>query len=163
MRTVQMEDWTPQDCFALKCTTEVQKNKIRNACNSISLPSLQHPPARQSHQSRWQTVGGARLTAQLQPTYLSRHDLSAGAPDSLEETILLCQPVERVVALAHGADEAAEGICLVLAGVAAVLVDLADADLDGGVVLGLDDAAGGAALAGDVAGMLSVYIYPYLE
>lgn len=33
----------------------------------------------------------------------------------------------------------------------AVLVNLGDGDLDGSVVLGLDDAVGGAALAGDVA------------
>lgn len=31
------------------------------------------------------------------------------------------------------------------------LVNLGDGDLDGGVVLGLDDAVGGRALAGDVA------------
>ena len=80
------------------------------------------------------------------------HRLSAGAPDSLEEAVLLCQPVERVVALAHGAHKAGEGISLVLAGVAAVLVDLANADLNGGMVLGLDDTASGTALAGDVAG-----------
>jgi len=54
----------------------------------------------------------------------------------------LCEPVEAIVALAHGAHEAAHGVDLVLAGVAAVLVNLADADLDGGVVLGLDDASG---------------------
>jgi hypothetical protein len=69
--------------------------------------------------------------------------LSGSAPDALEEAILLCEPVEAVVALAHGADEAAEGVDLVVAGVAAVLVNLADADLDGSVVLGLDDASGG--------------------
>jgi hypothetical protein len=69
--------------------------------------------------------------------------LPGRAPDALEEAILLCEPVEAVVALAHGADEAAQGVGLVLAGVAAVLVNLADADLDGGVVLGLDDASGG--------------------
>lgn len=33
----------------------------------------------------------------------------------------------------------------------AVLVNLGDGDLDGSVVLGLDDTVGGAALAGDVA------------
>lgn len=42
---------------------------------------------------------------------------------------------------------------MVLAGdSAAVLVNLGDGDLDGGVVLGLDDAVGGAALARNVAG-----------
>ena len=72
------------------------------------------------------------------------------APDALEEAVSLGKPVHGVVRLAHGAHEAAEGIGLVLAGVAAVLVNLADAELDRGVVLGLDNAAGGAALAGDV-------------
>jgi hypothetical protein len=68
--------------------------------------------------------------------------LPGRAPDRLEEAVLLCEPVHAVVGLAHGADEAAEGVDLVLAGVAAVLIDLGDADLDGGVVLGLDDASG---------------------
>lgn len=66
------------------------------------------------------------------------------------------EPVHRVVALAHGAYEAAQSIGLVLAGVATVLVHLADADLDGRVVLGLDDAAGGAALAWDVDYMMNI-------
>lgn len=63
-------------------------------------------------------------------------------PDGLEEAVTLCEPVDAVVGLAHGADEAREGVNLVLAGVATVLVNLGDADLDGGVVLGLDDASG---------------------
>jgi hypothetical protein len=63
----------------------------------------------------------------------------------------LGQAVHGVVALAHGADEAAEGVDLVVTlDGTAVLVDLCDGDLDGTVVLGLDDAVGGAALAGDV-------------
>lgn len=78
--------------------------------------------------------------------------LLLSAPDALEETITLCQPVEGVVALAHRADEAAEGVDLVLAGVSAVLVDLSDRDLDGCMVLGLDDAVRCAALAGDQTG-----------
>jgi hypothetical protein len=69
--------------------------------------------------------------------------LPRSAPDALEEAVLLCEPVDAVVALAHGAYEAAERVCLVLARVAAVLIDLADADLDGRVVLGFDDASGG--------------------
>jgi hypothetical protein len=40
---------------------------------------------------------------------------------------------------------------VVLASIAAVLVDFGDGDLDRGVVLGLDDAVGSGALAGDVA------------
>ena len=74
--------------------------------------------------------------------HLPNH-LPGSAPDALEEAVLLCEPVEAVVALAHGADEAAEGVDLVLAGVAAALVNLANAELDGSVVLGLDDASGG--------------------
>lgn len=70
-------------------------------------------------------------------------------PDALQETITLGQSVEGVVALAHGADESAKGVDLVVTGVAAVLVNLADGDLDRGVILGLDDAVGGAALAWD--------------
>jgi hypothetical protein len=65
------------------------------------------------------------------------------APDVLEEAVLLCEPVEAVVALAHGADETADGVGLGLAGVATVLVNLGDADLDGTMVLGPDDATGG--------------------
>lgn len=85
-------------------------------------------------------------------TLLSLFDLSLGAPDALEETVSLGQSVQGVVALAHRSDEAAEGIGVVLAlNGTAVLVNLRNRDLDGAVVLGLDDAVGGAALAGDVA------------
>jgi hypothetical protein len=77
------------------------------------------------------------------PQLRNPNRLSGRAPDALEEAILLCEPVEAVVALAHGADEAAEGVDLVVTSVTAVLINLADADLDGGVVLGLDDASGG--------------------
>lgn len=77
--------------------------------------------------------------------------LSLGGPDVLEETVTLSEAVQRVVALATGADETAQGVDLALIGETAVLVNLADGDLDGGVVVGLDDAVGGAALAGDVA------------
>lgn len=77
--------------------------------------------------------------------------LARGGPHVLEVAITLGQAVEGVVALTAGTDETAQGIGLVLAGVAAVLVNLADGDLDRGVVVGLDDAVGGAALAGHVA------------
>jgi hypothetical protein len=83
------------------------------------------------------------LAASVVPQLRNPNHLPRRAPDALEEAILLCEPVEAVVALAHGAHEAAEGVDLIVAGVAAVLVNLADADLDGGVVLGLDDASGG--------------------
>lgn len=52
---------------------------------------------------------------------------------------------------------------MVLAGVAAVLVNLANVDLDRGVVLGLNDAVGRRALAGDVTvewrGMLDMMFF----
>ncbi|KAF1737510.1 hypothetical protein CRV24_003128 [Beauveria bassiana] len=70
----------------------------------------------------------------------------------LDEAVTLSQAVHGVVGLAHGADEAAEGIDVGLArDGAAVLVNLGDGDLDRAVILGLDDAVGSAALAGDVA------------
>lgn len=50
---------------------------------------------------------------------------------------------------------------MVLTGVAAVLVNLGDGDLDGGVVVGLDDAVGGAALAGDVA-VIALLALPWI-
>lgn len=59
--------------------------------------------------------------------------------------------VKRVVSLAASAHKSAERIDAVLAGVAAVLVNVADGDLHRGVVVGLDDAVGSAAFAGDVA------------
>lgn len=78
--------------------------------------------------------------------------LSLAAPDVLNEAVALGQSVQGIVGLAHGADEAAEGVDVVLAGDgAARLVNLGDGNLDRGVVLGLDDAVGGRALAGDVA------------
>ena len=80
----------------------------------------------------------------------ARKHLPRTTPDVLEETVALRKAVHAVVGLAHGAHEAAEGVGLVLAGVAAVLVDLGDGELHRGVVLGLDDAVGCAALAWDV-------------
>jgi hypothetical protein len=76
--------------------------------------------------------------------------LTASAPDILQQTISLRQSVQGIVALAHCSYKAAKGVDLALACVSAVLVNLADGDLDRCVVLGLDDAVGGAALAGDV-------------
>jgi hypothetical protein len=80
----------------------------------------------------------------------SLNNLSRSAPYTLQESISLSQPVERIVALAHGTNEAAKSKGVVLASVSAVLVDFSNADLDRSVVLGLDDAVGGGALAGDV-------------
>ncbi len=72
----------------------------------------------------------------------SCRNLPLGAPDVLEEAVALGEPVQRIVALAHGADEAGQSIDDVLAlDGTAVLVDLGDGELAGTVVLGLDDSA----------------------
>jgi hypothetical protein len=63
----------------------------------------------------------------------------------------LRKSVQAVVALPHLAHKSAESIDVVLASVAAVLVDFGDRNLDRGVILGLDNAIGSGALAGDVA------------
>jgi hypothetical protein len=96
--------------------------------------------------------------------------LSARAPHALQKAILLCQSVERIVALAHTPHEATQRIYLGLAGRTAVLVNccvrqltllalfptgclqhtLSNANLHAGVVLGLDDAVGSRALAWNV-------------
>lgn len=76
--------------------------------------------------------------------------LRASTPDVLEETITLCQSVQGIVALAHGAHKSAECVHLGLSGETAVLINLSDRDLDRGVILCLDDSVGGAALAWDV-------------
>lgn len=88
------------------------------------------------------------------PHSFGKKHLALGVPDGLEETIALGKAVEGVVRLAHGANEAGEGVDDVLAlDGTAVLVDLGDGDLARTVVLGLDDAARRRALAGDVTGM----------
>lgn len=93
------------------------------------------------------TAGFLRI--QTRPS--AAHRLSDGAPDVLDEAVALGQTVERIVALAHGPDKSAEGVDVVLAlDGTAVLVNLRNRDLDRGVVLGLDDAVRGAALAWDV-------------
>jgi hypothetical protein len=77
--------------------------------------------------------------------------LSARTPHILQKPIALCQPIQRIIALAHGAHKPAQRKRVVLAQVAAVLVDFGDGDLHRGVVFGFDDAVGGRAFAGDVA------------
>ena len=76
--------------------------------------------------------------------------LPTSRPHVLQVSITLGKTVERVVALATGTHEAAKCVALVLAGCAAVVVDLCDGDLHRAVVVGLDDTVGCAALAGDV-------------
>jgi len=86
------------------------------------------------------------------PFRIRTTNLSLGAPDALHQTVALGEAVQGIVALAHGADEAAQSVDLILAGDGtAVLVNLGDGNLNGAVVLGLDDAVGSAALARDVA------------
>jgi len=63
----------------------------------------------------------------------------------------LSKTVERVVALTHLSDEAGQGEDGGLAGDhATVGIDVSDGDLNGSVILSLDDAASGSALSGDV-------------
>lgn len=100
-------------------------------------------------------------------TYLSLQfsHLSLTAPDVLEETVTLSQTVHGIVALTHGTDETAEGIDVVLAGNGTtVLVDLGNRDLDRAVILGVDDAVGSAALAGDVAAQeeIATLVYKFV-
>lgn len=132
---------------------------ISQPCISAApeFPSFTPWPAQ--HLCRGQHVLRHRAFNRIVPDVIHL-SLLLSAPDALQETITLCQPVEGVVALAHRADEAAEGVDLVLAGVSAVLVDLSDGDLDGCVILGLDDAVGCAALAGDQTVEKTTLAYP---
>ena len=84
-------------------------------------------------------------------TPLSNENLSLGAPHALKQAVPLCKPVQRVIALATRTNKPTESINLIFASVTAVLVNLANGDLHRGVVIGFDDAVGGAAFAGDVA------------
>lgn len=61
---------------------------------------------------------------------------SAAVENPVEDAVELCEAVQRVVGFGHAADFAAERVCVVFAGHAAVLVELGDVDLDRGVVLG---------------------------
>ncbi len=80
-----------------------------------------------------------------------RTDLPTCAPDSLQEPIPLCQPVDRIIAFSHRPHESTKCKGVVLARIASVLVDFGDADLHRSMVLSLDDAVGRAALARHVA------------
>lgn len=77
--------------------------------------------------------------------------LTRRGPDVLQQTVPLSKPIQGVVALAHGPNKTTQSIGDVLAGVAAGLVNLPNGDLNRRMVLGLDDAVGGTALARDVA------------
>ena len=79
--------------------------------------------------------------------------LRTPTPHILHQPVPLRQPIQTVVALAHGPHEPAQRVDLVLPRVAAVFVDFADGDLHRGVVLSFYDAVGRGAFAGDVAGL----------
>ena len=91
------------------------------------------------------------ISTRQHPLQSSDLTLAGSSPDVLEVSVTLSEAVQGVITLTTGTDETAQSVGVVLAGVATVLVNLADGDLDGGVVVGLDDAVGGAALAGHVA------------
>lgn len=76
--------------------------------------------------------------------------LAGAGVDVLEVTILGDKAVKGVIALGVGANEAGEGVGGELTGEVAGGINIANVDLDGGVVLGGNDAVGGRALAGDV-------------
>jgi len=109
--------------------------------NRKSSPILAQCP----HRSR---IAGYRTRRNSQICNLS---LAASAPYVLQQTISLCQSVQGIVALAHRSYETAKGVDLALACESTILINLADGDLDRGVVLGLDDAVGGRAFSWDVA------------
>jgi len=77
--------------------------------------------------------------------------LAASAPNVLQQSIPLCQSVQRIITLAHRSYETAKGVNLALACESTILINLADGDLNGCVVLCLNNAVGCAAFAGDVA------------
>lgn len=87
----------------------------------------------------------------MQAFFPDQCHLTLGTPDILQESIALRQAVQAVVALATSPNETAKGIRLAFTGIAAILVNFADAKLDRSVVLSLDDTVRRAALAWDVA------------
>lgn len=97
--------------------------QVRNSCPLVS-------PYIPCHPSLISSPGEGKFTYHTTPSPSPRIRLPRRTPDAFQEAILLGQPVEAVVALSHRTHESAESVGLVLAGVAAVLVDLADADLD---------------------------------
>lgn len=119
------------------------KSPVAPKSPSQPTPTPMHPPSFNSLHSH----------LILHHTPLS---LATPTPHPLQQPIPLRQPIQTIIALAHRADKAAEGIDLVLARVPAILVDFADGDLHAGVVFGFDDAVRGAAFAGDIAGKSGV-------
>lgn len=77
--------------------------------------------------------------------------LTGVRPHVLQQTVLLGQSVQRVITLTSGSDVAGQGVGGVGASdSSALLVNVGDVDLDGGVVLGLDDSVGSRTLSWNV-------------
>lgn len=71
-------------------------------------------------------------------------------PHRLEKSIPLRQPIQTIIALGPRAHKPAQRVHLVLARIAARLVDFTHGDLHAGVVFRFYYAVGGGAFAGDV-------------
>lgn len=81
----------------------------------------------------------------------NRPNDTARAQIKIRTALLLADAVQRVIALALVADRASNrDVGRLARDDLAVLVDIRNRNLDRGVVLGLDETAGGSALAGDV-------------
>ena len=78
--------------------------------------------------------------------------LTAPTPHILQQAVSLRQPVQAIVALAHGAHKPAQRVDLVLARVPPVLVYFANGYLHRCVVFGFDDPVCSGAFARHVAG-----------
>ena len=88
------------------------------------------------------TPRGQTETSHSLPRLQPAADLDVGAAELRLVSALGPQAVEAAVALAHAAHEAAERQRRPLAGVDAVSIDVANVDLNAGLVLGLDQAVG---------------------
>ena len=88
------------------------------------------------------TPRGQTETSHSLPRLQPAADLDVGAAELRLVSALGPQAVEAAVALAHAAHEAAERQRRPLAGVDAISIDVANVDLNAGLVLGLDQAVG---------------------
>ncbi|PKX88451.1 uncharacterized protein P174DRAFT_338167, partial [Aspergillus novofumigatus IBT 16806] len=62
--------------------------------------------------------------------------LAAGSSDVAHIAVTLAEVVQGVITLTMSIEEATESIALVVASIATVLINLANGDLDGGMVIG---------------------------
>ena len=74
----------------------------------------------------------------LSPLFRLIHSYSSDSftptPHALQKPIPLRQAIKRIIRLPHRSYESTHRVCLILSRIAPVLVDLADAQLDGGVI-----------------------------